>query len=76
VEELHFLKHTIDHAHVEVHMFIEAGAETVDKGDRTNVQGALSAVCAPGLWVCRVCAMPRKKMRSIMLSTAPSRYMK
>jgi predicted TIM-barrel enzyme len=26
----HFLKHPIDHAHMEVHMLIEAGTEAVD----------------------------------------------
>jgi hypothetical protein len=37
---------------------------------------ALSIWAAPGLWVCRVCAITRRKMRSTMLSTAPSRCMK
>ena len=29
---------------------------------------ALSALAAPGLWVCRVCAITRRKMRSTMLA--------
>ena len=35
------LKHPIDHADVEMHMLIEAGAESVDKGHRANVQRGL-----------------------------------
>jgi hypothetical protein len=34
----HFLKHAIDHTDVEVHMPVQAGAESVDKGQRANVQ--------------------------------------
>jgi hypothetical protein len=32
------LKHTINHAHMEKHMFVQAGAEAVDESDSTNVQ--------------------------------------
>jgi hypothetical protein len=35
-----------------------------------------SSCVAPGLLDCRLCAMTRRKMRSTMLSTAPSRCMK
>jgi hypothetical protein len=37
---------------------------------------ALSTFAAPGLWVCKVCAMARKKMRGTLLSAASSRRMK
>ena len=35
VEELHLLKHPIDHTHVEVHTPIQAGAKAVDEADLT-----------------------------------------
>lgn len=34
---LHFLKHAINHASVQVHVFVQAGAEAVNKGDRADV---------------------------------------
>ena len=34
----HLLKHPIEHTDVEVHMFIEAGAESMDEGHCTDVQ--------------------------------------
>jgi hypothetical protein len=37
---------------------------------------ALSTCAAPGLWDCRLWAMTRRKMRSTMFSTAPSRCIK
>ncbi|OIQ77190.1 hypothetical protein GALL_411220 [mine drainage metagenome] len=37
----HLLKHAIDHAHMEVRMLVQAGAEAVDEGHGTNVQGRL-----------------------------------
>ena len=48
----------------------------VHQGGALFAQAVLSTWAAPGLWVCRVCAITRKKMRSTMLSTAPSRCMK
>ncbi len=35
----HLLKHPPDHAHVEMHMRVQAGAESVDECDGTHVQG-------------------------------------
>jgi hypothetical protein len=34
----HFLKHPINHANMEVHMLVEAGAEAVDEGDCADMQ--------------------------------------
>jgi hypothetical protein len=42
------LKHPIDHADMEVHMLIEAGAETVDEGDCANVQRSPVYTCRTG----------------------------
>jgi len=33
----HRLKHAIDHAHMEMHMLVQAGAKAVDKGNRADV---------------------------------------
>jgi len=65
----HFLKHPIDDAHMEVHMLVQAGAEAVDEGHGTDVQGRLVHLCNTG-------AVVRKKIRSTMFSTAPSRCIK
>jgi hypothetical protein len=67
------LKHPVHHTNVEVDVFIEAGAESVNEGDGTDVQVHMGRT---GAVVCRVCAITRRKMRSTMLSTAPSRCMK
>jgi hypothetical protein len=37
----HLLKHPIDHAHMDVYMPVQAGAEAVDKGHNANVQRRL-----------------------------------
>ena len=37
----HFLKHPINHADVQVHMLIQAGAESVDEYHRADVQRCL-----------------------------------
>ena len=41
VAERHLLKHLINHANMEVHMLVQAGAEPVDEGHGTNVQRCL-----------------------------------
>ena len=51
--ERHLIKHPINHANVEVHMWVQAGAEPVDEGDCANVQAALfdpPTCAAPGLF--------------------------
>ncbi len=71
------LKHPVVNADKEVHMLVEAGAEAVDEGDGADVQSAaLSTLAAPRLPACRGCSITRRKIRSIMPSTVPSRCMK
>ena len=50
----HFLKHPVHHTNVEVDVFIEAGAESVNEGDGTDVQACCSTCCATG--ACCGCA--------------------
>ena len=73
---LHFLKHPVHHTNVEVDVFIEAGAESVNEGDGTDVQACLVHMGRTGaVGLQSLCDHPQK-MRSTMLSTAPSRCMK
>ena len=37
----HFLKHSVDHADMEVHMLVQARAEAVNEGHGADVQGSL-----------------------------------
>jgi hypothetical protein len=41
----YFLKHSIDHADMEMHMFVQAGTETVEKGHRADMQRRLVRNC-------------------------------
>lgn len=68
---LHFLKHPIDHTHMEVHVLVAAGVNRWMKATAPMCSADLLPV--PELCACRVCAITRKKMRSTMASTAPSR---
>ena len=36
---IYFLKHSTDHAHIKMHMLVQAGAEAVNTGDCANMQG-------------------------------------
>ena len=44
----HLLKHPIDHTDVKVHMAVQAGAEPVDEGDRTDAQTCSVSLCRTG----------------------------
>lgn len=72
----HYLKHPVNYAPLEVHMLIQAGAESVDESHCADGQGCLihlgrtRAVCLQAL------RNDPQKMRSAMFSAAPSRCMK
>ena len=70
------LKHAINHANMEVHMLVQARSNRWMKATVPMCSAALSTCAAPGQCWCRLCTMTRKKMRSTMLRTAPSRCMK
>ncbi len=42
------LKHPIDHAHMKVHMRVQAGAKAVDESDRAQVQAGGVCLCSAG----------------------------
>ena len=52
----HFLKHPIDHTDVEVHMPVQAGAESVDEGYGPDVQGGPVHMGRPGAVGLQRCA--------------------
>jgi len=37
----HFLKHSVNHTDVEMHMSVQAGVESLDESHCTDVQGVL-----------------------------------
>ena len=61
---------------MEVHMPVQARAEPVNEADCADVQGRLVRICRTGAVVLQALRYSRRKMRSTMLSTDPSRCMK
>jgi hypothetical protein len=59
-----------------MHMLVQAGAESVDKGDGADVQGRLVYLCRTGAVGLQGLRDDPQKMRSTMFSTGPSRCMK
>ncbi len=42
------LKHPVNHAHMKVHMRVQAGAKAVDESDRAQVQAGRVCLCSAG----------------------------
>jgi hypothetical protein len=75
---LHFLKHPVHHTNVEVDVFIEAGAESVNEGDGTDVQACLVHMGRTGaVGLQSLCDHPQKdaqhhaQHRSVALHEVP-----
>ena len=73
---LHFLKHPVHHTNVEVDVFIEAGAESVNEGDGTDVQACLVHMGRTGaVGLQSLCDHPQKDAQH-HAQHRPSRCMK
>jgi len=57
----HFFKYPIDHTHVKVHRFVQAGAEAVNKGHCADVQVCLVRIgCARAMGLQALCNDPQE----------------